>query len=73
MTEEARAAEEQAAEDPNSEAEVQVGDPESLARWSTALGLTGEALEGAVKAVGPNVKKIKEYLTGGMAGDQEDA
>ena len=31
-----------------------------------------EAVESAVKAVGPNVKKIKEYLTGGMAGDQED-
>lgn len=73
MTEDARAAEEQAAEDPHSEAEVEVADPDSLARWSTALGLTEEALEGAVKAVGPNVKRIKEYLTGGMAGDQEDA
>jgi len=62
-----------AAADPGSQAEVEVGDQQSLARWSQALGLTTEALESAVKAVGPRVDRIKEYLTGGMAGDQEDA
>jgi hypothetical protein len=63
----------QAAADPHSEAEVQVGDQASLERWSQALGLTTEALESAVKAVGPRVDRIKDYLTGGIAGDQEDA
>jgi hypothetical protein len=68
MTGEARAAEE-----PDSQAEVQVGDEASLQRWSTALGVTAEALQSAVMAVGPKVDRIKDYLTGGMAGDQEDA
>jgi hypothetical protein len=63
----------QAAEDPDSEALVRGGDPASLARWSAALGLTTEALEAAILAVGPRVDRIKDYLTGGMAGDQEDA
>jgi hypothetical protein len=64
----------QAAEDPRSQAEVDVGSPEGVQRWSKALGITDEALAKAVKAVGPRVDRIKEYLgAGGMAGDQEDA
>jgi hypothetical protein len=64
----------QAAQDPGSEAEVDVGDAQSVARWSRALGITDEALERAVQAVGRRVDRIKDYLgAGGMAGDQEDA
>lgn len=62
-----------AAENASSTAEVSPDDEASLARWSSALGVTSEALESAVKAVGPRIDKIKDYLTGGMAGDQEDA
>jgi hypothetical protein len=62
-----------AAEDPGSTADVAVSDQASLARWSEALGVTPQALEGAVHAVGTRVDRIKDYLTGGMAGDQEDA
>ena len=64
----------QAAEDPRSQAEVDVGSPETLDHWSKALGTTDEALAKAVERVGPRVDLIKEYLgQGGMAGDQEDA
>ncbi len=64
----------QAAEDPRSQAEVDVGDPSSVARWSRALGVTDEALQRAVQAVGRRVDRIKDYLgAGGMGGDQEDA
>ncbi len=62
-----------AADDAASTAMVTLDDEASLARWSKALGVTSEALESAVKAVGPRVDRIKDYLTGGMAGDQEDA
>jgi hypothetical protein len=62
-----------AAEDPASRADVDVSDPASLQRWAQALGIPPEALEGAVKAVGTRVDRIKDYLTGGIAGDQEDA
>ncbi len=65
--------ENQAAMNPNSEAKVDVQDRESLQRWASALGVTAEALESAVQAVGPRVDLIKDYLTAGMAGDQEDA
>jgi hypothetical protein len=62
-----------AADDAHSEAMVEIGDKASLKRWSEALGVTGEALESAVKAVGPRVDKIKDFLGGGMAGQQSDA
>jgi hypothetical protein len=62
-----------AAEEPTSRANVDLTDEESLTRWSVALGVTSEALQSAVQAVGPRVDRIKDYLTGGMAGDQEDA
>jgi hypothetical protein len=66
--------ESRAAEEAESRAEVDISSRESLDRWATALGTTGEALEGAVQAVGRRIDKIKEYLgAGGMAGDQEDA
>ncbi len=63
----------QAARDAASTEEVQIGDRESLTRWSAALGVPAEALESAVQAVGPRVDRIKDYLAGGMAGEQEDA
>jgi hypothetical protein len=66
--------ESRAAEDAQSEAHVESSDKASLDRWAQALGVTPEALESAVQAVGPRVDKIKEYLgAGGMAGDQEAA
>ncbi|WP_294635783.1 DUF3606 domain-containing protein [uncultured Aquabacterium sp.] len=61
----------QAADDPYSHARVDMSDAASIAHWAEALGLTNEALEGAVMAVGPRVDRIKDYLTGGMAADQE--
>jgi hypothetical protein len=65
--------EREAAEDPGSQAFIRADDKKSLQRWSVALGVTTEALESAIQAVGPRVDRIKDYLTGGMAGDQEDA
>ena len=62
-----------AARNANSEAEVDIRNQESLQRWSSALGVPAEALESAVQAVGPKVNRIKDYLTAGMAGDQESA
>lgn len=62
-----------AAEDSASTQEVDVNDKAARDRWAKALGTTDEALMGAVQAVGPRIDKIKDYLTGGMAGDQEDA
>jgi hypothetical protein len=59
--------------DPSSLEEVDTGDTAALHRWAVALGLTPEALEGAIRIVGPRVDRIKDYLTGGMAGHQEDA
>ena len=62
-----------AAEDPNSEARVDVGDAAAVRRWTEALGVTDEALMKAVQVVGTRVDRIKEYLgSGGMAGDQAD-
>lgn len=62
-----------AAKNADSREEVEIDSRESLQRWSTALGVTPEALESAVQAVGTRVDRIKDYLTAGMAGDQEDA
>lgn len=73
MTNGSSASETEAARNAASTAEVEIGDPESLRRWSAALGVTAEALESAVQAVGPRVDRIKDYLTGGMAAEQEDA
>lgn len=60
-----------AAEDAQSKASVDIKDKASLKRWADALKVTTEALEGAVLEVGPRVDKIKDYLTAGMAADQE--
>ena len=62
-----------AAEDPRSEAEVDVTDRAAIDRWTRALGLTDEALLKAVQVVGPRVDRIKDYLAGGAAGQQQDA
>jgi hypothetical protein len=61
-----------ASEDPHSQATVETDPPERLKHWSHELGVTTEALQAAVRAVGPRVDKVKDYLTGGQAGDQSD-
>jgi hypothetical protein len=64
----------QAAEDPESRAEVDLSSPAAIERWSQALGTTDEALQQAVKAVGTRVDKVKDYLgAGAAAGDQSGA
>jgi hypothetical protein len=64
----------EAAEDPASHAEVDVGDPAAVSRWTEALGTTDEALLRAIQVVGRRVDRIKDYLgAGGMAADQLDA
>lgn len=60
-----------AAEDSQSKATVDIKSKAALKQWAQALGVTTEALEGAVIQVGPRVDKIKDYLTAGMAEDQE--
>lgn len=62
-----------AAQDAQSQAHVDISTKEGLAKWSQALSVTGEALESAVKAVGTRIDQIKNYLTTGLAGRQEDA
>lgn len=63
-----------AAENPMSDAAVDVSDPAAVRRWTEALGVTDEALLKAVQVVGTRVDRIKDYLgSGEMAGDQEDA
>ena len=56
--------------DPHSQAEVDIASPQRLSHWARTLGVTPDALESAVKAVGPRVDRIKDYLTGGNAGRQ---
>lgn len=64
----------QAAEDPQSHAEVDLSSPSAIERWSRALGTTDEALQQAVRAVGPRVDKVKDYLgAGAAAADQSGA
>lgn len=62
----------QAADDPDSQADVDVSDPAAVARWTGALGVTDEALWKAVQMVGTRVDKIKDYLGAGRAGEQSD-
>lgn len=63
-----------AADDPRSEAAVDVSDPAAVQRWTAALGVTDEALMKAIQVVGTRVDKIKDYLgAGGGAADQVDA
>ncbi|HEY2559405.1 MAG TPA: DUF3606 domain-containing protein [Caldimonas sp.] len=62
-----------AAENPKSEAAVDVSDPAAVRRWTEALGVTDEALLKAVQVVGTRVDRIKVYLgAGGDAGEQSD-
>jgi hypothetical protein len=64
----------QAAEDPQSHAEVDLSSPAAIERWSKALGTTDDELQQAVKAVGPRVDQVKDYLgAGAAAGDQSGA
>jgi len=65
--------ESEAAEDPRSQAAIDVGDDAAVARWSEALGTTDEALLKAVQTVGPRVDRIKAYLGAGVnAATQSD-
>ena len=61
----------QAAEDSSSHERIDIRDAGGLKRWAKALGVTTEALESAVHAVGPRIDKIKDHLTAGMAGQQQ--
>lgn len=61
-----------AADDPGSEAFIDVSDEAAVDRWTQALGITDEALWKAVQMVGTRVDKIKDYLGAGSAADQED-
>jgi hypothetical protein len=60
----------QAAEDPQSQASVDVNDKAAVERWAKALGTTDEALMNAVKSVGTRIDKIKDFLGAGGAGKQ---
>jgi hypothetical protein len=55
---------------PNSRATIDTEPPERLAEWARTLGVTEDALASAVQAVGPRVDRVKDYLTGGLAGRQ---
>jgi hypothetical protein len=59
-----------AADDPASEATIDVADRAAVERWTRALGVTDEALLHAVQTVGRRVDRIKDYLAGGGAGEQ---
>ena len=61
-----------AADDPGSQAYVDVSDKAAVDRWCKALGITDEALWKAVQVVGKRVDKIKDYLGAGSASDQDD-
>lgn len=61
-----------AADDPDSQANVDVSDKAAVERWTKALGVTDEALCKAVQMVGTRVDKIKDYLGAGRAGEQSD-
>jgi hypothetical protein len=49
-----------AADDPRSEAHVDIDNPAAVRRWTEALGITDEALMKAVQVVGPRVDRIKD-------------
>jgi hypothetical protein len=61
-----------AADDPGSQANVDMSDKAAVDRWTKALGVTDEALWKAVQVVGTRVDKIKDYLGAGRAGEQQD-
>lgn len=61
-----------AADDPGSQADIDVSDKAAVDRWCKALRVTDEALWKAVQMVGTRVDKIKDYLGAGRAGDQTD-
>ena len=65
-------AETTAAEDPSSDAHIDVSDKAAVERWSQALAVTDEALLKAVQRVGTRIDRIKDYLTGGGAAEQSD-
>ena len=66
-------AETTAAQDPDSEAHIDVSDKAAVDRWSKALAVTDEALCAAVKKVGTRIDRIKLYLgAGGSAATQSD-
>lgn len=60
-----------AAHDPDSRACIELEPPARLAHWAKELGVTVEALESAVQAVGPRLDRVKDHLTAGQAGSQQ--
>ncbi len=62
-----------AADDPASQADVEIGSEAAIARWALALGTTDEALVRAIQVVGTRLDRIKEFLgEGGDADEQVD-
>jgi hypothetical protein len=61
-----------AADDPDSEAYIDMSDKAAVERWCKALSVTDEALRKAVQEVGTRIDKVKDYLTAGGAADQVD-
>ncbi len=42
--------------------EIDLANEDQVRDWTTALGVTRDALADAVRAVGPNIVKVREYL-----------
>jgi hypothetical protein len=51
---------------------IDIESPSALRRWSAELNVPPEALESAVRAVGPALEKVKDFLAAGSAGSQQD-
>lgn len=60
-----------AAQPPTPAPTIDIENPAELRRWSAELKVPPEALESAVRAVGPTLEKVKDFLTGGSAGSQQ--
>jgi hypothetical protein len=41
---------------------IDISDPDEVRNWTQSLGVTESKLEEAVKAVGPQESKVREYL-----------
>jgi Protein of unknown function (DUF3606) len=44
---------------------IDVFDTEALRQWSMKLGVTPDRLKVAVRAVGPNARRVEDFLRGG--------
>jgi len=43
---------------------IDLNDPDEIRNWTQSLGISKEQLENAVRAVGPQASKVREYLGG---------